>query len=205
MLKEKTTIMILCLSSLAGHTFAMQSIHDEDLAEVTAQDGLTIQLVSPSVTIDKILLHDNDGLQPINGNPHGIITPSAGAMIVNDFALIPQNPNIPLLSMVIDADGGVSGAAPMLNVMITLAPVELDIGSIAVGSSEDDMDGTTARRGVSDEVKIIDGFSLKLSQMTFNIQLGHRAQDHLMQVYGTIEDGVRISDFGILANGSTNI
>lgn len=91
----------------------------------------------------------------------------------------------------------------MLNIQLNLAATKTKVGAIAVGRSNAKQNMVGATRGASEETKIIDEFSVELGEMNFNIQLGNREQGHFAKVYGVIEDGVRVSNLGVLADGNS--
>lgn len=207
MLHIKTTkILLLCMSLCTGHSFALHSLDDEFMGNITGQDGITVQLYTDRLSVDKALWHDNDGLQPTANESHGITTPEAAALVVNDLVLTPQHNTMPLLDVHLDVDGGGAQAA-MLNIGVDIAAMDISVGSIAVGKSNAQIDlhnpSSGARRSVQSETKIIEGFTLSLGKMNFNIQLGREAQGHLLTVHGTMQDGINISNLGVLADGNT--
>lgn len=206
---HKTTIILSFLTGLStSQTFAMQSLNDELMSSVTGQDGITAQVYSNGISIDKVLWHDNDGLQPTLEN--GITDASAGAVVIDTLNITPKDTTSPLLNIRIDSDGGlaVDGAEAMLNVAIELAAIDISLDAISVAGSNPELDfsnpNSGARRGTTtNSYKIIDTLDVSLGKLNFNIQLGHEAQGHLMRISGTMENGIQISNFGVLADGNS--
>lgn len=67
----KCSLNLLLVSSLAisANAMAMQSMDDAALSAATGQDGINIGIAlgSGGITIDKLYLHDNDGLATSTG------------------------------------------------------------------------------------------------------------------------------------------
>lgn len=206
MLQYKKIIVALACSMVTGQILALQTLNDDLMAHITGQDGLTIQFQTDEITIEKVLWHDNDGLQPVLGNSHGVLVPQAGALVLNNIKITPDNYLSPFAELRMDVDGGAGVQAAMLNIGMDLAAMNISVESIGVGQSESEPTlgvNTTARRGISRERKILDGFVISLGETNMNIQLGHLPNGNFMTVYGKIEDGISISNLNVIADGAS--
>lgn len=206
MLQYKKIIVALSCSVFTGQVLALQTLNDDLMGSITGQDGLTIQMQTNEIAIEKFLWHDNDGLQPISGNSHGITTPQAGALVVNNIRIAPDNHLLPFAELRLDVDGGASVQNAMLNIGMDLAAMDISVQSIGVGRSESQpilSTNTTARRGASVERKIIDSFVVSMGATKMNIQLGNLSNGNFMTIYGKIDNGVLVSDLNVIADGGS--
>lgn len=193
MLSIKTMIIGFFATALS-HTHAMQILDEDKLSTVVAQDGITLS-VDTNVSIDRMIWVDNDGLQPINGGTFSVITPQKGLVVFGDT----QNP-LKIYGgrtvVKIDADGG-SADTPVLNIEIDLPDnLTIETGAMYVA-------GRNVANSVQNPTKVMENMKIHLNDLKMNIQLGTSPQGDLAKVYGTVNNGIRVENVGILnANGS---
>jgi len=152
-MKLFTQLALVTAIATSGSAFAMQTMDDSALSSTTGQDGITILIAPPvnttpgltqthGLVIGAAVLHDKDGIAG---------TDSGGAIILGDasqanaanaattkMGIYGSSPIV----VALDVSGGgatagaVSGAAPVLNVNVTL-PSDLLIrtGTISIDGS----------------------------------------------------------------------
>ena len=228
-MKMFTKVALVTAMAISANAMAaqMQSLDDEALSAATGQDGITLTINTSGITIDKLLIHDNDGLKTAanggvlavnswdpaaNAGAGGIVstnldlggTETAGAIVLNDVAL-----NLTGATTVkIDTDAGAGGTAPFLNIGLqTGTTTEISVDNIAVGVSGTAPGSTgTNRRGATDEVQILqsygsaaaDQIKIAVGQATMNIQLGHAPQGAMIVASGVITNGIEIKNLAIV-------
>lgn len=227
-MKLFTKIALVSAMALSANAMAaqLQALDDEALSATTGQDGITLKINTSGITIDKLLIHDNDGLQTAaNGGvvvmnewdptTNSIVatnldlggTQTAGAIVLNDVALNLTGDTVVKL----DTDAGVGGTAPFLNIGLqTGTTTQILVDNIAVGVSGAIPTATgTNRRGATNEVTILQGYSaaqkidITLGQTAMNIQLGHAPQGAMIVASGTVANGINISNLAIVDSSST--
>lgn len=198
---------------------------DAQDAAVTGQDGINIGIGISRVTIEKVLVHDNDGLvysgtAPTAGQAGFGGTGNDGAIVIkengtgatatngivitaNPAALLPSHN---LADIVIDTDAGAGGGnTAFLNVAAEVSGLNIAIGEIGVSASN--AVGTTVRRG-ADEANnynaILSGLTLTTGQMTANVQLGAAPQGAMIMLNTTMQGGLEITNLGILDNSTAS-
>ncbi|MPW44125.1 DUF6160 family protein [Acinetobacter guerrae] len=67
-MKMFTKLALVSSIAISANAMAMQSMDDAALSSTTGQDGLNIGIGISKITIDKLAIHDNDGLAQV-GNP----------------------------------------------------------------------------------------------------------------------------------------
>ncbi len=197
-MKMFTKLALVSSMAISANAMAMQSMDDAALSAATGQDGINIGIAldSTGISIDKLYLHDNDGLQT-STNITGA-TGVAGAIAI-DGITITQTGTGNLLDLVIDTDAGTSGEA-FLNIAASVGAVDISIGSIGVAPSNGASltDTTTAVRGVTGTpTEILTGLDLSLGAITANVQLGATPQGAMIKLDSTLEGGLTISNLGI--------
>ena len=226
-MKMFTKVALVTAMAISANAMAaqMQSLDDEALSAATGQDGITLTINTSGITIDKLLIHDNDGLKTAanggvlavnswdpaaNAGAGGIVstnldlggTETAGAIVLNDVAL-----NLTGATTVkIDTDAGAAGAAPFLNIGLqTGTTTQILVDNIAVGVSGTAPGSTgTNRRGATNEVTILQGYTaankidVTVGQATMNIQLGHAPQGAMIVASGVITNGIEIKNLAIV-------
>lgn len=231
-MKLFTKIALVSAMALSANAMAaqLQALDDDALSATTGQDGITLKINTSGITIDKLLIHDNDGLQTAanggivvindwdpaaNSGAGGIVatnldlggTEAAGAIILNDVALNLTGDTIVKL----DTDAGAGGTAPFLNIGLqTGTTTQILVDNIAVGASGAIPTATgTNRRGATNEVTILQGYSasqkidITLGQTAMNIQLGHAPQGAMIVASGTVANGINISNLAIVDSSAT--
>lgn len=197
-MKMFTKLVLVSSMAISANAMAMQSMDDAALSAATGQDGINIGIAldAGGISIDKLYLHDNDGLQT-STNITGA-TGVAGAIAI-DGITITQTSSDNLLDLVIDTDAGTSGEA-FLNIAASVGAVDISIGSIGVAPSNGASltDTTTAVRGVTGTpTEILTGLDLSLGAISANVQLGATPQGAMIKLDSTLEGGLTISNLGI--------
>lgn len=197
-MKMFTKLVLVSSMAISANAMAMQSMDDAALSAATGQDGINIGIAldSTGISIDKLYLHDNDGLQTSTGITGA--TGVAGAIAI-DGITITQTGTGNLLDLAIDTDAGTSGEA-FLNIAASVGAVDISIGSIGVAPSNGASltDTTTAVRGVTGTpTEILTGLDLSLGAISANVQLGATPQGAMIKIDSTLEGGLTISNLGI--------
>ncbi|QBQ17028.1 putative pilus system protein FilA [Acinetobacter haemolyticus] len=196
-MKMFTKLVLVSSMAISANAMAMQSMDDAALSAATGQDGINIGIAldSTGISIDKLYLHDNDGLQTSTSIAGA--TGVAGAIAI-DGITITQTGTGNLLDLVIDTDAGTSGA--FLNIAANVGAVDISIGSIGVAASNGSAltDETTAVRGVTGTpTEILTGLDLSLGAISANVQLGATPQGAMIKLDSTLQGGLTISNLGI--------
>ena len=175
-MKMFTKLALVSSMAISANAMAMQSMDDAALSATTGQDGINIGLGISRVTIEKVLVHDNDGLDYTNsswsgpaptatgqagfggtGNDGAIVIKGNGitgdvnqtngiVITANAAALLPSHN---LADIVIDTEAGAGGGnTAFLNVAAKVSGLNIAIGEIGVSASN--AVGTTVRRGAKD-------------------------------------------------------
>ena len=176
-MKMFTKLALVSSMAISANAMAMQSMDDAALSATTGQDGINIGLGISRVTIEKVLVHDNDGLNYANSSwvgaaPTagqagfgGVTGTRAGAIVIKGNGIsgdvnqtngivISTNaaallPSHNLADIVIDTDAGSgTGNTAFLNVAAKVSGLNIAIGEIGVSASN--AVGTTVRRGAKD-------------------------------------------------------
>ncbi|ENW18106.1 Type IV fimbrial biogenesis protein PilY1 [Acinetobacter haemolyticus CIP 64.3 = MTCC 9819] len=196
-MKMFTKLVLVSSMAISANAMAMQSMDDAALSAATGQDGINIGIAldAGGISIDKLYIHDNDGLQTSTGITGA--TGVAGAISIDGLS-ITQSGTGNLLDLVIDTDAGTSGA--FLNIAANVGAVDISIGSIGVAASNGSTltDTTTAVRGVTGTTsEILTGLDLSLGAISANVQLGATPQGAMIKLDSTLQGGLTISDLGI--------
>ena len=208
-MKMFTKLALVSSMAISANAMAMQSMDDAALSAATGQDGINIGIGISRVTIEKVLVHDNDGLAAagtagtagfggtgndgaivIKGNGiSGNVNQTNGIVIsANAAALLPSHN---LADIVIDTDAGAGGGnTAFLNVAAEVSGLNIAIGEIGVSASN--AVGTTVRRGADDTNNynaILSGLTLTTGQMNANVQLGAAPQGAMIMLNTTMQGG----------------
>ena len=70
-MKMFTKLALISSMAISANAMAMQSMDDAALSATTGQDGINIGLGISRVTIEKVLIHDNDGYGSVGTGPVG--------------------------------------------------------------------------------------------------------------------------------------
>src|SRR5574344_2093998 len=173
-MKKFTKLALVSSIALTTNAMAMQAMDDTALSATTGQDGLSIGIGISKIEIEKLLIHDNDGLAAkgaagdagfggtgnagaivikgngVDGNAnktHGIVI---GANYDDNGAYLLTSRN--LADLVIDTDAGSTAAGgAFINVAAQVSGLDIKIGEIGVSASNTiDPNATNIRRGHSD-------------------------------------------------------
>ena len=231
-MKKFTKLVLATSVAFSANAMAMQAMDDASLSETTGQDGLTIGIGISKIAIEKLFIHDNDGLAPKGvANEAGFGgTSTAGAIVIRgktdtapDAAAL-ANPTTAthgvviganydnngdyllasrnLADLVIDSDAG--GGNPFINVAAQVSGLDIKVGRIGVTASGTD-DPDSIRRGGAGVVNdIISGFDVKTGVINANIQLGAAPQGAMIKMNSVMVGGLEIKNLGILDNSSKN-
>jgi len=231
-MKKFTKLVLATSVAFSANAMAMQAMDDASLSETTGQDGLTIGIGISKIAIEKLFIHDNDGLAPKGvANEAGFGgTSTAGAIVIRgktdtapDAAAL-ANPTTAthgvviganyddngayllqsrnLADLVIDSDAGAGN--PFINVAAQVSGLDIKVGRIGVTASGTD-DPDSIRRGGAGVVNdIISGFDVKTGVINANIQLGAAPQGAMIKMNSVMVGGLEIKNLGILDNSSKN-
>ena len=183
--------------AISGNAMAMQALDDTALSASTGQEGITVAIVPAGgvIKIDQIVVRD------VNGRTGNTLTGQSGAITLGTAATTAgQDFEIQTtgIDLVIDADG--NGAAPVLNVGVTLNGAKIVTGDIGVAV------GDVAANAVSRKattVTVLDSLTLDLGTTSLNVQLGNEVQGSMIDVQATVTNGLKISDFALRDAGGT--
>ncbi|MEG0745578.1 MAG: pilus assembly protein FilA [Acinetobacter sp.] len=215
-MKMFTKLALVSSMAISANAMAMQSMDDAALSAATGQDGINIGIGISKIEIEKVLIHDNNGLTNatlggtstagaivIKGNGTGltatngvvITAPMLNATTVdNTRALASHN----LADLTIDTDAGTGTNGAFLNVAAAVSGLDIYIGEIGVSGSN--TAGSTVRRGndAANYNKILSGLTIKTGIMNANIQLGAAPQGAMIVLNTTMQGGLEIKDLGIV-------
>lgn len=197
MLKVKMMLMASLL--FTGNTaFALQALDDESLSQATGQDGLTVTLQNFTPNA-RVVWTDTNGINAADGiNPasYGLTgTPKPGSVVFGDGT---QAGNFRISTgttvITIDADSGATG--PLLNINVDL-PDDLTIntGDIYVA-------GKDTNNNLINQTRIMRDMTISLAGLNFNVQLGTEAQGGFIKLYGVLNDGLKVSNIGLIGGRS---
>ncbi|EPL4223329.1 TPA: putative pilus system protein FilA [Acinetobacter baumannii] len=205
-MKMFTKLALVSSLAISANAMAMQSMDDAALSAATGQDGINIGIAlgSGGISIDKLFIHDNDGLDPATGITGAAAT--AGAITITGttatggkaITLTQVDPTTNLLDLKIDSVGASGTNGAFLNVAANVGAVNVKVGSIGVGSSNT-LNETTAVRGITEAAptEIISGLDLSLGAISANVQLGSTPQGAMIKVNSSLQGGLTLSNFGI--------
>lgn len=176
-MKKFTKLALVSSIAFSANAMAMQAMDDAALSSTTGQDGLSIGLGISKVTVDKLFVHDNDGLS--NTALGG--TSTAGAIVIQGTTDAANAKEITLTDgskissadfgvfvganykdggayllgthnladLVIDTDAGTAAkGGAFINVAAQVSGLEIHIGEIGVTASGTQGTATSAiRRG----------------------------------------------------------
>ncbi|MCO8103445.1 putative pilus system protein FilA [Acinetobacter indicus] len=227
-MKTFTKLALVSSMALSANAFAMQAMDDSALSATTGQDGLSIGIGISKIEIEKLFIHDNDGLDGKIENAGAIVIQGNGKSILDDqgnetnavkdhgvviganyddngaYLLASRN----LADLKIDSDAGAGGGnSAYLNIAAEVSGLDIKIGEIGVTASgkQDPTSATsTLRRGgtESNYNAILSGLELKTGKMNANIQLGAAPQGAMIKLNTTMIGGLEIKNLGILDNST---
>ncbi|MCU4530979.1 protein FilA [Acinetobacter sp. P1(2023)] len=197
-MKMFTKLALVSSLAISANAMAMQSMDDAALSAATGQDGINIGIAlgSGGISIDKLIVHDNDGLDPATGITGAAAT--AGAIVVSGVTVKQVDATTNLLDLKIDSVGASGTNGAFLNVAANVGAVDVHVGSIGVGTSGT-LNTTTAVRGITETAptEIISGLDLSLGAISANVQLGSTPQGAMIKVNSALKGGLTLSNFGI--------
>lgn len=206
-MKMFTKLALVSSIAISANAMAMQALDDATLGATTGQAGLTVTIDTPTgITIQKLYIHDNDGLTAGVNNGTG----NAGAIRIGSdtstgISIQKKNAADKMATLVIDTDAGTGGNA-FLNVAANLAATKIDVGSISiVPSNTNAAPATGVVRGEasgSNPAQILTGLSIEAGAVTANIQLGNSPQGALVKLNSQFTGGLSIKNLGIVDNAS---
>ncbi|WP_044102894.1 putative pilus system protein FilA [Acinetobacter pittii] len=197
-MKMFTKLALVSSLAISANAMAMQSMDDAALSAATGQDGINIGIAlgAGGISIDKVFIHDNDGLDPATGITGAAAT--AGAIVVSGLSVTQVDQTANLLDLKIDSVGAAGNNGAFLNVAANVGAVNVSVGSIGVGTSGT-LNTTTAVRGINETAptEIISGLDLSLGAISANVQLGTTPQGAMIKVNSALQGGLTLSNFGI--------
>ncbi len=197
-MKMFTKLALVSSLAISANAMAMQSMDDAALSAATGQDGINIGIAlgSGGISIDKLYIHDNDGLNPTTGITGAAAT--AGAIAVSGVTVKQVDTTTNLLDLKIDSVGASGANGAFLNVAANVGAVDVHVGSVGVGTSGT-LNTTTAVRGITETAptEIISGLDLSLGAISANVQLGSTPQGAMIKVNSALKGGLTLSNFGI--------
>lgn len=216
-MKMFTKLVLVSSMAISANAMAMQSMDDAALSAATGQDGLNIGIGISRVEIEKVLIHDNDGLATTAGGTgqagaivikangtgqtaaNGIVINApmnaAGTALDTTRALASHN----LADLVIDTDKGTGTNGAFLNVAAAVSGLDIYVGEIGVSGSNA-ASTTSVRRGNDDANynAILSGLTVKTGLTSANIQLGAAPQGAMIVLNTTMKGGLELKDLGIV-------
>ncbi|RKG32119.1 putative pilus system protein FilA [Acinetobacter tianfuensis] len=226
-MKKFTKLALVSSMAISANAMAMQAMDDAALSSTTGQDGINIGIGISKITIDKLYVHDNDGLSTTAGDKPAVAavyeadgvtiktpaiaavpgglggTGNAGAIGINGIEITGNMNSLleshNLMDLQIDSDAGTNGA--FLNIAAQVSGLNIKIGEISVAASGD---AATGRRGVvaNSSKAILSGLTITTGKMNANIQLGSTPQGAMIKLDTVMQGGLEISDLGILDNAN---
>ncbi|MEG0131272.1 MAG: pilus assembly protein FilA [Acinetobacter sp.] len=214
-MKMFTKLALISSMAISANAMAMQSMDDAAMSATTGQDGINIGLGISRLTIDKVLIHDNDGLAGTAADAGAIVIKAKGGtfdpatnpnalsgivITANSAALLPSHN---LADIVIDTAAGTGGGnSAYLNVNAKVSGLNIAIGEIGVSASNamPATGATSIRRGAAEATnynKILSGLTLKTGVTTANIQLGAAPQGAMIKLDTVMTGGLSIDNLGI--------
>lgn len=216
-MKMFTKLALVSSMAISANAMAMQSMDDAALSAATGQDGINIGIGISKIEIEKVLIHDNDGLAVASGGTgaagaiviksngsgattaNGIVITApmnaAGTAVDNTRALTSHN----LADLTIDTDAGTGTNGAFLNVAAAVSGLDIYIGEIGVSGSNA-ASATAVRRGndAANYNKILSGLTIKTGVMNANVQLGAAPQGAMIVLSTTMQGGLEIKNLGII-------
>lgn len=227
-MKTFTKLALVSSMALSANAFAMQAMDDSALSATTGQDGLSIGIGISKIEIEKLFIHDNDGLDGTLDNAGAIVIQGNGKSILDDqgnetnavknqgvviganydddgaYLLASRN----LADLTIDSDAGAgNGNTAFINIAAQVSGLDIKIGEIGVtasGTQDPASTTSTLRRGgtAGNYNAILSGLELKTGKMDANIQLGAAPQGAMVKLKSTMVGGLEIKNLGILDNST---
>ena len=221
-MKNFTKLALVSSIAFSANAMAMQAMDDAALSSTTGQDGINIGIGISKIEIEKLYIHDNDGLTAkgtagVDAGSGG--TGVAGAIVIqgnkkagdplenkgliiganydNNGAYLLASRN--LADLRIDTDAGTGANGAFINIAADVSGLDIKIGEIGVTASGTASTTSIRRGGVDTNYNaILSGLSLKTGPMTANVQLGAAPQGAMIKLSTTMVGGLEIKNLGIL-------
>lgn len=193
----KKLALVTAIAALPVSGFAMEALEDSALSTVTGQDGITLNIDAPGVSLG-VVIHDNDGYPTLaSAAPAGAIVIGNPLGTVGGPTPLSITTGVGGVDVVIDADN--NGGAPVLNIGVTIPDgTVINTGDLSVATSNGlGVDIT------NQSATILDSMAITLGLTTMNIQLGSEPQGNMIALNTVINGGITISGFSL--NDSTAI
>ena len=87
-MKMFTKLALVSSMAISANAMAMQAMDDAALSSATGQDGINIGIGITKIEIDKVLIHDNDGLRYDNTSWTGGIPTTPVAAVAGSPAVL---------------------------------------------------------------------------------------------------------------------
>ena len=223
-MKKFTKLALVASVAISANAMAMQAMDDATLGVTTGQDGINIGIGLSKIEIEKLYIHDNDGLTAAGtaGTAGFGGTSTAGAISIKangtgatatngivistntDSLLTSRN----LADLTIDSDAGVGGDdSAFINIAAKVSGLNIAIGEIGVtasGTAGTGSNADTIRRGGVDANynAILSGLTIKTGTMDANIQVGAAPQGAMIMLDTSMVGGLEITNLGILDNST---
>ena len=209
-MKNFTKLALVSSIAFSANAMAMQAMDDAALSSTTGQDGINIGIGISKIEIEKLYIHDNDGLTAkgtagVDAGSGG--TGVAGAIVIqgnkkagdplenkgliiganydNNGAYLLASRN--LADLRIDTDAGTGANGAFINIAADVSGLDIKIGEIGVTASGTASTTSIRRGGVDTNYNaILSGLSLKTGPMTANVQLGAAPQGAMIVLNTTI-------------------
>lgn len=175
--------------------FSAEALEDAFLSGVTGQDGIEINVVTPTTGITgDVIIHDMDGLA---GTSPSSTYSFAGAIVIDSFGFIGN------LDITIDAgDSALTNTAPTLNINVSIPSATLITGDIRVANSNrDDVGNGWLTDSMS--APVLSTMTIALTTVIMNIQLANEPQGNMIALNTSITSGLTISNFALNDAGGT--
>lgn len=187
----KKLALVAAIAAVPAASFAMQPMNESQMSGVTGQDGITLSITTPNLTLDQVI-YDRDGIGATVGTT-GMAANAAGAIVIQNMVV-----NTGGNAITVDVDAGqTAGGAPVLNIGVTLpANITIQTGDLSVAN-------TTAARGdwnyTNQSAVILNSSTITLGTTNLNIQLGAVSQtvgawNPMIALNTTITGGINIAN-----------
>ncbi|MEG0198976.1 MAG: pilus assembly protein FilA, partial [Acinetobacter sp.] len=175
-MKKFTKLALVSSLAISANAMAMQAMDDASLGATTGQDGINIGIGISKIEIEKLYIHDNDGLTlkgtaAVAGTPptpasadYNGGTSTAGAIVIKgngianhinetngivigaNYSSLLATGN--LADLKIDSDAGAGGGnTAFLNIAADVSGLDINIGEIGITASGTNDPATDIRRG----------------------------------------------------------
>ena len=195
-MKKFTKLALVSSLAISANAMAMQAMDDASLGATTGQDGINIGIGISKIEIEKLYIHDNDGLTlkgtaAVAGTPptpasadYNGGTSTAGAIVIkgngitghiNETNGIVIGANYDsllstgnLADLKIDSDAGTGTNGAFLNIAADVSGLDINIGEIGVTASNavPGASATSIRRGGKDDAGAGQNYNAILSGLS---------------------------------------